>query len=55
MNNHKFSRINRRQFLCGASASAALFQILPGTVLHGAERIAANTYIHPAYRKGWSL
>src|SRR5437762_2009909 len=32
--------MNRRQFIYGATAGVAMFNILPGTVLRGAERIS---------------
>ena len=40
--------ISRRQFLRGASAGVALFQILPGTMLQGAESISANEKVNVA-------
>ena len=40
--------INRRQFLRGTGAGVALFHILPGSVLQGAERLAANDKLNVA-------
>src|ERR1043166_2717607 len=48
MNNQTASRISRRQFLYGASASAAVFNILPGSLLRGAERLSANEKLNVA-------
>ncbi|MSU59382.1 MAG: Gfo/Idh/MocA family oxidoreductase [Pedosphaera sp.] len=48
MNKNKSSGINRRQFLYGTGASVALFNILPGSLLRGAERIAPNGKLNVA-------
>ena len=48
VNHPKSIAINRRQFLRGASAGVALFQILPGTALQGAERLSANEKVNVA-------
>src|SRR6266566_8905659 len=48
MSNPTSSSITRRQFLYGAGASAALFQIVPGSLLRGAERISANEKVNVA-------
>ncbi len=48
MKNHPSSRISRRQFLHGASAGVALFNILPGTLLYGAEKLSPNAKLNVA-------
>ncbi len=40
--------MNRRQFLLGAGAGVALFQILPAPILRGAERVSANEKVNVA-------
>src|SRR6185369_15709811 len=42
------SPLTRRKFLSHAGAGVALFNILPGTLLRGAERLAANDKINVA-------
>lgn len=44
----EISRITRRKFLRGTTASVVLFNILPGSVLRGAERISANDKVNVA-------
>ena len=48
MNQHKSNPITRRRFLYGTSAGVALFNILPGTLLHGAERLSQNDKLNIA-------
>jgi len=48
MSNSKSSRINRRQFLRGASVGVAVFQMVPIGVLRGAEGISANDKVNVA-------
>ncbi len=48
MNQHKFSTLNRRQFLYGAGAGVALFNILPGTLVRGAESLSPNEKLNVA-------
>ena len=48
MNQHKTNLINRRQFLCATSAGVVLFHILPGSAVHGTERLAANEKLNVA-------
>ena len=48
MKNQNSSRITRRRFIHGASAGAALFNILPGSLLRGAERLSANDKLNVA-------
>jgi predicted dehydrogenase len=48
MSNQKSFRISRRQFIHGAGAGVALFNILPGSVLRGAERLSANEKLNVA-------
>ncbi len=40
--------MNRRRFLYGVGASAAVFNILPGSLLRGAEKISANEKVNVA-------
>jgi predicted dehydrogenase len=40
--------MNRRQFIYGAGAGVAMFNILPGSVLRGAERISPNEKVNVA-------
>ena len=42
------SKVNRRQFLYRSGVSAALFQIAPASILHGAENPAPNAKINVA-------
>ena len=44
----EISRITRRKFLRGTTASVVLFNILPGSILRGAERISANDKVNVA-------
>ena len=48
MKNYKTSTINRRQFLCSAGVSVAVFSILPGRKLRGAESISPNERVNVA-------
>jgi predicted dehydrogenase len=48
MKTFKPSSINRRQFLYGAGMSVALFNILPGSVLRGAEKLSPNEKLNVA-------
>ena len=48
MSNQNPSRINRRRFLYGASAGVAMFNILPGNLLRGAERLSPNGKLNVA-------
>ena len=48
MKKHRPSRINRRQFLHRAGAGVALFNILPGTLLSGAEALSPNAKVNVA-------
>ena len=48
MNQTRYHLITRRRFLQGTGASVALFNILPGTRLRGAERISANEKLNVA-------
>ena len=48
MKQHKSNLINRRQFLCATSAGVAAFHLLPGSVVQGAERLAANEKLNVA-------
>jgi predicted dehydrogenase len=48
MSTLKSSSINRRQFLCGTSLGVAVFQIAPGTLLRGAERLAPSEKLNVA-------
>src|SRR5437016_5323926 len=48
MNKQLSSTITRRQFLYGASAGVAVFNILPGSLLSGAERLPANEKLNVA-------
>ena len=40
--------MNRRQFLCGASASVAMFHIVPASVLKGAQGLLPNDKVNVA-------
>jgi predicted dehydrogenase len=40
--------VTRRQFLRGAAAGVALFQVLPGNILHGAEQLSPNNKVNVA-------
>ena len=48
MKRHPSSRINRRQFVYRAGAGAALFNVLPGRLLHGAEVVSPNAKLNVA-------
>src|SRR5580765_4872476 len=48
MKRHLSHRINRRQFLHRAGAGVALFNILPGTLLPGAETLSPNAKLNVA-------
>ena len=48
MNPVQSNGINRRHFLYGAGVGVALFNILPGSLLRGAERISANEKLNVA-------
>ncbi len=48
MNTTKSSPINRRTFLRNAGGSVALFNILPGTLVRGADRLSANDKLNVA-------
>src|SRR5579872_1077461 len=48
MNNQKPFRFSRRHFIRGAGASVALFNILPGSLLRGAESISPNEKLNVA-------
>ena len=48
MNGHKSNPINRRQFLYGAGVGVALFNILPGSLLRGAELRSPNEKLNVA-------
>ena len=48
MKEHQSNRINRRQFLHRTGAGVALFNILPGSLLHGAESLSPNEKLNVA-------
>ena len=48
MKKHPSYQINRRQFIQGAGAGVALFNILPGNLLQGAETLAPNAKLNVA-------
>ena len=48
MKEQRSNRINRRQFLHRAGAGVALFNILPGSLLNGAEPLALNSKLNVA-------
>jgi len=48
MKNHPSNLIHRRRFLRTATAGVALFNILPGSLLRGAERSSANAILNVA-------
>src|ERR1041385_809684 len=48
MSNRNPSGLSRRKFLYGAGAGVTLFNILPGTVLKGAERLSLNEKLNVA-------
>jgi len=48
MNKSKSNLMNRRHFLRGAGMGVALFNILPGSLVSGAERISANGKLNVA-------
>ena len=48
MKKHPSYQINRRQFIQGAGAGVALFNILPGNLLQGAETLAHNAKLNVA-------
>lgn len=48
MNKYKSSSINRRQFLYGTGVGVALFNILPGRLLLGAESLSPNEKLNVA-------
>ena len=48
MSNQNPSRINRRRFLYGTSAGVAMCNILPGSLLRGAERLSPNGRLNVA-------
>src|SRR5437773_10050220 len=48
MNDQKPFRVSRRQFLYSAGAGVALFNILPGSLARGAERLSANDKLNVA-------
>src|SRR5678815_2223752 len=48
MKRHRGHELSRRQFLRRAGASVALFNILPGTVLHGADTLSPNAKLNVA-------
>jgi predicted dehydrogenase len=48
MNTQKPNAINRRHFLYGAGVGVALFNILPGSLLRGAETISPNEKLNVA-------
>src|SRR6266536_533038 len=48
MKRHRPHKINRRQFLNRAGAGAALFNILPGSLLSGAESLSPNAKLNVA-------
>jgi len=48
MNRPDSNLLNRRQFLSAASAGVAAFQLLPRSLVHGAERLAASDKLNVA-------
>src|SRR5436309_10334546 len=48
MNKHKSIRIRRRQFFHRAGIGVALFNILPGRLLNGAEKLSPNAKLNVA-------
>lgn len=48
MKKHPSNQLNRRQFLYGTGASVALFNILPGTLVRGAESLSPNAKLNVA-------
>ena len=48
MNNSNFPMLNRRRFLRSAGAGVALFNILPGTLVKGAEKLSQNEKVNVA-------
>src|SRR5881397_3288081 len=48
MKKHPSNRISRKQFLHRAGAGVALFNILPGSLLHGAEKLSSNAKLNVA-------
>src|SRR5438093_734291 len=48
MKKRPLRKINRRQFLHRAGAGVALFNILPGSLLNGAERLSPNAKLNVA-------
>ena len=45
---HKSNPITRRRFLYGTGAGVALFNILPGSLLRGAEHLSPNDKLNVA-------
>lgn len=48
MNQHKSMKLNRRKFIKGAGMGLALFNILPGRLLHAAEKLTPNQKLNVA-------
>src|ERR1700704_3573985 len=48
MSKSKYPTLNRRQFLRGAGAGAAVFYVAPGSALKAARRISANDKVNVA-------
>lgn len=48
MKEHPNLKVNRRQFIHRAGAGVALFNILPGTLTHGAEALSPNAKVNVA-------
>ena len=48
MNQDKSTRVSRRKFIYGTGAGVALFNILPGTLLRGAEKMSMNDKLNVA-------
>src|SRR5919106_6184003 len=48
MKRHRTHKLNRRQFLHRAGAGVALFNILPGSLLHAADTAAPNSKLNVA-------
>jgi predicted dehydrogenase len=48
MTKHQSLKLNRRQFLCGASAGAALFHLAPASIVCGAEGMSPSNKVNVA-------
>ena len=48
MKERSSSKLNRRQFIQRTGAGVALFNILPGTLTHGAEKLSPSSKVNVA-------